>query len=281
VNARQSLLTRYALARPDDLARHVDTLPPEEVGGLLADLDAGAASSFLPHLTAAQAARALATIDPAPAAAILRAVEPDLAAALLRRIDPNATRAVLEALPDTYAAALRALLAYPADSAGGIMDPLVLTAPLAASVADVRALVAAHADHLYYYLYVIDAQHRLAGVLDLAELLQAAPDASLSTITRTNVARLAADLSLDSLFAHAGWQLYDALPVVDAQQRFLGVVRHRRMRQLLATHKPPLSAEPGVRTVMALGEIYWLGLCGLLQGLASTASAPTVGRETT
>jgi len=280
VNARQSVLTQYATRHPDDLARQVDTLPPADVGRLLLEMDANATASFLPHLSAAQAAQALATIDVAHGAAILRALDPDLAVSLLRRIDPAVAGALLDALPETRSAPLHALLAYPPESAGGMMDPLVLTAPLAATVADVRALVAAHADHLYYYLYVVDTGQRLAGVLDLAELLQAAPDAPLSTITRTNVARLPADLSLEGVFGHSGWQLYDALPVVDTQQRFLGVIRHRRMRQLLATHKSPAAAEPGVRTVMALGEIYWLGLCGLLQGLAATASATSAARET-
>jgi magnesium transporter len=280
VNARQSLLTQYAVRHPDDLARQVDTLPPADVGRLLADMDATAVGSFLPHLATAQAAQALAAVDLTRGAAILRAVDPDLAASLLRRIDPTVAAALLDALPETQSAPLRALLAYPPDSAGGVMDPLVLTAPLAATVADVRALVATHADHLYYYLYVVDAEQRLAGVLDLAELLQAAPEAPLSTMTRTNIARLPADLSLDGVFAHSGWRLYDALPVVDAHQRFLGVIRHRRMRHLLATRKAPVATEPGVRTVMALGEIYWLGLCGLLQGLAATASAASAARET-
>ena len=41
------------------------------------------------------------------------------------------------------------------------MDPLVLTAPLAGTAATVRALVGRYPAHLYYYLYVVDAEHRL------------------------------------------------------------------------------------------------------------------------
>ena len=174
--------------------------------------------------------------------------------------------------------AVRALLHYPADSAGGVMDPLVLTAPLSASVDETQALVSAQPGHVYYYLYVVDPSHRLVGVVDLAELLQASPDRPLEAVMHASVVWLPAESSLEAVFAHAGWQQYDAIPVLAADRRLLGVIRHRRMRQLLAERRTATPAEPVVTTVMALGEIYWLGLCGLLQGIASTA-AETPARE--
>ena len=60
--------------------------------------------------------------------------------------------------------------------------------------------------------------------------------------------------------------------MVDHDGRFLGVLRHRRMRQLQEEDTPASGDDRAVRTVMALGEVYWLGLCGLLQGIAATAS---------
>jgi hypothetical protein len=51
------------------------------------------------------------------------------------------------------------------------------------------------------------------------------------------------------------------------------------MRQLLETHRQGTPGEPAVQTVMALGEIYWLGLCGLLQGFATTAADASAPRK--
>jgi magnesium transporter len=191
---------------------------------------------------------------------------------LLRRLDHTVASRLLDALPADRAAPVRALLSYPAQSAGGVMDPLVLTAPLSASVADVRALISRQSARLYYYVYIVDTSHRLAGVVDVAELLQADPVQPLQAVMHADVLWLSAESSLDSVFVHPGWRLYDALPVLGDDRRFLGVIRHRRMRQLLESHRPAAPGEPGVRTVMALGEIYWLGLCGLLQGIAATAT---------
>jgi predicted transcriptional regulator len=121
----------------------------------------------------------------------------------------------------------------------------------------------------------------LVGVVDVAELLQASPDRPLETVMHTNVLWLAAESSLEAVFEHPGWYQYDAMPVLAGDRRFLGVIRHRRIRQLLQTRRGAPSAAPAVTTVMALGEIYWLGLCGLLHGIASTATeaaAPENGR---
>ncbi|HUF47959.1 MAG TPA: hypothetical protein VMM93_09085, partial [Vicinamibacterales bacterium] len=113
---------------------------------------------------------------------------------------------------------------------------------------------------------------RLVGVFDLAELQQADADQPVRAIANSSVTWLSADAPLASVFAHPGWRTLDAMPVVDDGRRFLGVLRHRTMRQLQEQDTPASGDDRTVRTVMALGEIYWLGLCGLLQGIAVTAS---------
>jgi hypothetical protein len=50
------------------------------------------------------------------------------------------------------------------------------------------------------------------------------------------------------------------------------------MRQLREERGAQSDKDGAVRTVVALGEIYWLGLCGLVQGFA-TAAAPESTKE--
>jgi magnesium transporter len=187
-------------------------------------------------------------------------------------MDPAVVARILAALPVEQARGVGALLAHGPATAGGVMDPHVLAVPLAATVADVRALLDTAPQHLYYYVYVVDAEHRLAGVFDLAELMQAGAADPVRAIVKPRVTWLAADAPLASVFAHPGWRALDAMPVVDHDRRFLGVLRHRHMRQLQEQETPAGGDDRTLRTVMALGEIYWLGLCGLLQGLASSAT---------
>jgi magnesium transporter len=279
VNPQQALLAHYAVTHPDDVARQVDQLPGEDLGPLLMAMGAETAAELLPRLAQTQAARALVELEPEHAAAVLGDIPLDIAASLVRRLDQAAAGRLVDALPVDRATPVRALLCYPAQSAGGIMDPHVLTAPLSASVADARTLISDQSTHLDYYVYVFDTGHRLVGVVDVAELLQADPKQPLQAVMHTSVQWLAAEASLDAVFVHPGWHLYDALPVLGDDRRFLGVIRHRRMRQLLETHRQGTPGEPAVQTVMALGEIYWLGLCGLLQGFATTAADASAPRK--
>jgi hypothetical protein len=101
----------------------------------------------------------------------------------------------------------------------------------------------------------------------------------VTRILKVNVLWLSAEAPLESVFVHPGWREFDALPVVDRDRRFLGVIRHRRMRQLVEQSRSLTDEGQAVRTVLALGEIYWLGLCGLLQGIATTATGTASGGD--
>lgn len=279
MTARQALLARYIEAHPDEVARRCDAMSAASVSSVLLAMDPPTAAEMLRHLAPVQAVASLTTLPSGEAATMLAALPADVTTALLRQLDPAAAAVLIDLLPPDAASPVRALMSYPPTAAGGVMDPLVLTARVSSTVADVRSLVARFPDHLYYYVYVLDEDDRLAGVLDLAELFQAAADVPVRDVMHSPVSSLSAGSSLDAVFAHAAWRQFDALPVIGDEDRFVGAIRHRRMRQLLETHQATGPREPGVQTVMALGEIYWLGLCGLLQGIASTASesAPAEG----
>lgn len=279
MNAGLELVQHYAASYPDEVARHVERLERAEVVAVLSALAPETVAPLLPHVAPGLAARSVGDLPGETAAAVVALMPADQVAAVLRRLDEATSARIVEALPAAQARSVAALLAYGPATAGGVMDPDVLTVPVAATVADARALLERSPEHLYYYVFAVDAEGRLAGVFDLAELMQADPAASLRAIVTPSVTWLSADAPLESVFAHPGWRLLDAMPVVDAGGRFLGVVRHRHMRRLQEQNAPAGGDDQAVRAVMALGEIYWLGLCGLLQGIASTATESAAGGD--
>jgi magnesium transporter len=274
-----ALVVHYATTYPDELARHLERLDRGSAVTVLETLPPETAAQLLPRLAPGHAARIIAELSSDVAPAVAAAMPVDAAAALLRRVPPDVVSRLMSALPAGQAASIGALLAHGPATAGGVMDPDAFTVPLAATAADVRALLESSPSHLYYYVYVVDEGQRLAGVFDLAELMQADAGDPVASIVKPAVTWLSADAPLESVFAHPGWRWLDAMPVVDHQRRFVGVLRHRHMRQLREQEQPARGDERAVRTVMALGEIYWLGLCGLLQGIGASATDPAARGE--
>jgi magnesium transporter len=279
VTAALTLVEQYVATHPEAAARHVERAGSADQAGVLSALAPAHGATLLRHMAPAMAARALGALDPPAAADALAELALDVASSLVRRLEPLTVERLLDAMAADTGRAIRALLVHAPNTAGGVMDPLVLTVPAAATVGEARALVAREPRHLYYYVFVVDDLHRLAGVFDVAELMQADPDEPLSAIVKTHVVWIAAGATIDAVVVHPGWRDLDALPVLGEDRRFLGVLRHRRVRQLVERGQPTAGDDRAVRTVMALGEIYWLGLCGLLQGISATASEPASGKE--
>jgi magnesium transporter len=77
------------------------------------------------------------------------------------------------------------------------------------------------------YIYVVDDEKRLQGVVDINELLQASPDAKLKDIMTTDVIAVGAATNrgyAESLFRRYHFR---AIPVVDESKKIIGVIREK------------------------------------------------------
>jgi hypothetical protein len=78
-----------------------------------------------------------------------------------------------------------------------------------------------------------------------------------------------------AILAHPGWRRFHALPVVDRDAVLLGAIRYQTFRGLEDAARDQSRRADAVTTVFALGELYWLGLSGLLDGLSSVVKRRT------
>jgi magnesium transporter len=270
-----TLIRRFAADHPAEAARLLGDHPPAGEAAVLARLDDAAAAGVLSRMSPPAGAGCLAALDPSRAPAILSLLPPERAAALLRRIDPPRREALLLALPD--AARLRPLLVHAEGTAAALMDPAAIALPDDLDLDEGRRRVHRHADKLALEVYVVDRDQRLRGVVSLRDLLDPGRRGPLSTLLRS-VEPLAAGADVTAMAAHPGWHEQDSLPVVDEHGVYLGAVRHERLRQLQGA-PGARRARGGVEAVVALGELYWLGLSGLVTGLASSGMRTRRGQE--
>ena len=210
--------------RPPDQADVFAELDDKDQVALLPQLDPTDSADILEKLEVEEAARLVATLPTDTVIRIVDEMEPDEAADLLGDISKIQAQAVLDGLEDPDE--IHPLLLHPDDSAGGLMTSEFLALRRRTTAAEaIAALRAWKPDSdTAYYLFVIDALGRLCGVVDLRKLILAHPHTPIADIMNPEV--ISVQVGTDQEECARLMSRYDllALPVVDADQRLLGVV---------------------------------------------------------
>jgi Mg/Co/Ni transporter MgtE len=153
-------------------------------------------------------------------------MSPDDAADLVADLSEESRQEILALMEREEAQELGELLAYPEDSAGGLMTTGFVTvgADLTCGGAIDRLRELEPDAETIYYVYVTDAEERLVGVLSLRDLIVARPDTPVAEIMIREpvaVGALADEDEVAEVVAH--YNLL-AVPVVDDAGRLVGIV---------------------------------------------------------
>ena len=147
-----------------------------------------------------------------------------MAADVLGELTPEMAAVVLERMEEGQRVA--PLLLQPAESAGGVMTPEVLVLDVDQTVEETLAYLRAAQppSGLILYLFVVDSEKRLLGVVSLRDIVVAPLDAKLETIMDRDVISVRAGTDQEEaarLIRH-----YDlmGLPVVDEEKHLLGTI---------------------------------------------------------
>jgi magnesium transporter len=254
------------------LERHeaAAAVPPLERG------EAADAAEVLRRLSPLRASRVLALLSRGRAAALLGALDLDEAVRLARRLEGDVRAELFTHLDERRARAIGALLAFPEDTAGALMDPDVLALPEGLTARDALARVRSEPVHARYNLYVVDEAQRLVGALNLRELLLAPPEQGLRALMVEGPQRLVASADRATVVSHPGWREVHSLPVVDERGAYLGAIRYRTLRELeraLLTGR-----EEEQSTAGALGQLFATGASGLFEALGGGAAGAEARR---
>ncbi|RLC62694.1 MAG: magnesium transporter [Chloroflexota bacterium] len=219
--------------RPPDQADLFGELPPTEQDQLLPRLDLEDSADILAELEAEEAAEIAARLEAEALARILDAMEPDEAADLLGDIAPERAAEVMAAMEE--AEEVRPLLIHADESAGGLMTSAKVTLhkemTAEEAIAYLRAVAPESED--VYYLFVVDEDVRLVGVVSLRQLVIAPPHTRIEEIMDPNVIHVRADADQEE--AARLMARYDllALPVVDDGGHLLGLITHDDLVEVL------------------------------------------------
>ncbi len=235
-----ALQLKLAAMHPSDIAEIVSELEPPEQAAIIALLTDETAALVFGEIDYEDQASLLQTIGSGRAAEILDEMPPDDIADLLGEMEPQDAHAYLELVETGEAEDIRELMEYPEDTAGGIMTTEFIalreSMTVAAAIETLRQM-AAEAETVYY-AYVVNHKQRLLGVLSFRELIMAQPGTVIREIMRTKV--ISADVGDDQEVVARIAQKYNllAVPVVDKENRLLGIVTFDDVMDVIEAEAP-------------------------------------------
>jgi magnesium transporter len=227
-SARANLSKLLARARPQDVAAVFGSLTPAErleVFQVLRVDYPDACGDVLTELDPAERLALLEQLSPADIAGVLERMPVDDAVFLVDTLPPELQESVLALVDLGRRTEVQAQLTYEDYSAGRIMDSVYFALPVDTTVRSAVAAIQEMADvEMIFYLYVVDAEGRLAGVTSLRQLLLSPVGRTLGEIMNRAVIRVTPDTEQEEVAQLASRYDLLAVPVVDADNRMLGIV---------------------------------------------------------
>lgn len=223
LNVSQSKLAEL---HPADIADILEQLDVEEAGAVLERLDMVTAADTLNEVEYPLQAELLNELEPARAADLLERLAPDDAADILSDVPRLEAERLLSMMPTEEAQPIRSLLRYGAESAGGIMTTEVVALTQETTVEDALTYLRQQSSHLemIYYLYIIDAERHLSGVVSLRQLVVAEPGVRVKDLMDPDVIKVSVDTDQEEVARVIA--KYDLLgvPVVDTEEHLVGLI---------------------------------------------------------
>ncbi|MGA2649388.1 MAG: CBS domain-containing protein [Terracidiphilus sp.] len=218
---------RLAEMHPSDLAEILEDLAPAEREAVFTSLDEEVAAEALEEVEPKLQKALLEKLDEERIADIVEEMDPGAAADLLAELSEEQSDAILEEMEPEERHEVEELLEFDEHSAAGCMTTDFVYLGTQATVAQaVQALRSFDGDpEGVTEVYLLDEKRILRGAVSLARLVMAQPETRLAVLAEPRVLSCPADLRQDDLAELFDKYNLHALPVVDAQNRMVGVVQ--------------------------------------------------------
>ncbi|MBU2026613.1 MAG: CBS domain-containing protein, partial [Proteobacteria bacterium] len=227
---------RLAHLHPADLADIIEDLDIHQRSAVFRSLDAETAAEILEETDPKIQVSLIQDMDTANASDIIEEMSLSEAADLLGDLPKDKAERILREMEQDVADDVKELLAHPEEKAGGLMTTAFLSFAPDVTVAEAMETIRREAEDmdLIYYIYVLDGEEHILGVLSLRDLLIAKPETLLSDIMDKRLISVNIEEKKDQIaddFAKYGIM---AMPVVDDDERLKGVILFKNLLEVVA-----------------------------------------------
>ncbi|MDX1690338.1 MAG: magnesium transporter [Acidimicrobiia bacterium] len=226
LDTHQAQFESLAEADPHDAADVLEAIDEEAAAEIIVALDLDHAADVLEEMRHEAAADVLEELPAESAAPLIAELPADEAADIVGHLDAATRTEVFEHLEESALDGILELLAYPPDSAGGLMSTDIATLPGAIAAGEaIESLRRLH-QHVedLSYVYVVDDAGRLIGVVSFRELVFARPGDPLDEVMIPDPVAVRTETDREEVAELIRRYNYRAMPVVDHRGVLRGMV---------------------------------------------------------
>lgn len=211
---------------PADIAHILTQIPQKDRAAIFDTLDIETAAETLEEMGTSDQASIIEDMDAEHASDILEHMAPDEAADVLQDLPMDKAQDLLQRMEKDEAHEMQELLSHEEDTAGGLMttEYLSLTKDITVQTAIDQIRSLSRGVETVYYIYILDKEERLQGVLSLRDLIVARPDLTLAEIMTSPAKSVHANVDEKEVGTIISKYGLLALPVVDDEDKLLGIV---------------------------------------------------------
>jgi len=228
------LKENLAEIHPVDLADIIEELDHDQRMAVFASLENEHASDTLEEIEPNVQRDLIASLDIAKVVPLISVMTPGQAADVLSVIPHSEAEDILEALTPEMTKKIRAITEKQEEKVIHYTTQKILKFLPETLVEYVQNDYPNHArgKDVIMYIYVVDAQNHLLGVVDLKDILIADDKAPLSAIMSENVISVNAESTLKDASQEFERYGFRALPVTDDEEHLLGAIPYRDVMDL-------------------------------------------------
>ena len=213
---------------PREVAKHIETMPPNEASAMLTAQPAHTMVPVWNHLASDVEQAIFTELTDEWAAEILTKQEPVRSAALLTRLEDKDRERYMLLLDKKVAAEITKLMQYSSSSVGHLMDSRVLAFRGELTTQEALERIRRSKKHGLRYVYIVDEENRLDGYVEIQDLAFAGSAVKLAEISR-EVKNVVQDISpIEDVTDKIKEGVTTDIPVTDYDGHLVGIIRQSK-----------------------------------------------------
>jgi magnesium transporter len=221
----------------EDLADAIETLSGEVQHAVFSALDSEKAAEVLVEAEPRAQRQLIANVRYERARTILSEMSVPQLADLFSVLPHDQMIKMMELLPKDQAERIQTIIADMESSANALMSSDFVTAKKTTSVMEILKEIRSshHEPHSLSYLYLVDDERTLLGVVDIREIVLAADTVLLGDLMASPVVSAQSDDRREDLVELFMRYQFHMIPIVDEHDRLVGVIHYRDIMKGLVT----------------------------------------------